>query len=193
MTDGTNMSRQFGGDLITKDGRTSQYTAAGFTETYTVHLDVSTASTLIAYMLIDLSDTTTWKHSVAGHINLEYINIEVDPDSSWVGEIKIGFLSDVDGDNGDFNQIIDIDMERKTALIIESFEFGSHGFDCETSHHYGPVVANSPLFQTAGANILGPDGSTSHPSGAGDLCFIVDGDGTNTVDVSITLGYEAVE
>ena len=186
------MSRQFGGDLITKDGRTSQYVAAGFTETFTIHMDIATASTLIAYMLIDLSDTTNWAHSATGHINLEYIIIEVDPDTSFIGEIIIGFLENVDADNGDFYNIIDIDMKRKSDLLVENLNFGSHGLDCESNHHYGPIIANSTLFQTAGADILGPDGSTSHPSGAGDLCMIVDGDGTNTVDVSITIGYEAV-
>ena len=178
------------GDLITKDGRTSQYVAAGFTETETIHIDVQTDSTLIAYMLIDLSDTATWKHTNTGHINLEWVLIEVDPDNAWVGQVKIGFLQDVGADNGNFHQIFDIDMERKTALLVENLDFGSHGLDCESDHHYGPVIANSTLFQTAGANILGPDGSTSHPSGAGDLVMIVDGDGTNFVDVSITIGYE---
>ena len=47
------------GDLITKDGRTSQYVASGFTETETVHLDIDTSNTLIAYLLIDISNTET--------------------------------------------------------------------------------------------------------------------------------------
>lgn len=181
------------GDLVTVDGRTSQFTASGFTDTNTVHLDVATSSTLIAYMLIDLSDTGNWKHSNTGHINLEYINIEVDPDSTWVGEIKIGFLEDVDAINGDFHQIIDVDMARKTALIIESFEFGSHGFDCQSTSHFGPIIANSVLFQTD-IDLGGPDdpGTLTYSSGPGDLVFIVDGDGANFVDVSITIGYETV-
>ena len=185
------MTYKPGGDTITKDGRTAQYVAAGFTETHTIHIDVTTTSTLIAYMLIDLSDTTNWAHSDTGHINLEYFIIEVDPDASWSGEIKIGFLSDVGADNGDFNQIVDVDMKRKTALFVEQINFGSHGFDCEANHHFGPIIANSTLFRT-GVNLEGPDTATSYPSGAGDLCMIVDGDGTNAVDVSITLGYEAV-
>ena len=178
------------GDLITKDGRTSQYVAAGFTETQTVHIDVQTTSTLIAYMLIDLSDTTNWSHTNTGHINLEYFIIEVDPEDLFVGQIKIGFLVDVDAGNGDFYQIMDIDMQKKSDLLVENINFGSHGLDCEANHHYGPVIANSTLFQTTGADILGPDGSTSHACGAGDLVMIVDGDGSKQVDVSILLGYE---
>ena len=181
-----------GGDLITKDGRTSQYVADGFTETQTVHLDIGTASTLIAYMLIDISDTGNWKHTNTGHINIEYIIIEVDPDTNFIGELKIGFLENVDADNGDFFNVIDVDMKRKSALLVENLNFGSHGLDCESDHHFGPITLNSTLFQTAGANLGGPDdpSTLTYPSGDGDLVLIIDGDGTNTVDVSITIGYE---
>lgn len=180
-----------GGDTITKDGRTSQYVAAGFTETETVHLDAETSSTLIAYMLIDISDTSNWNHTNTGHINIEYILIEVDPDTNFIGEVKIGFLENVDADNGDFYTIIDIDMRRKSALLVENLNFGSHGLDCESDHHFGPIIVNSTLFQTD-VNLGGPDNpaALTYPSGASDLVMIIDGDGTNTVDVSITIGYE---
>ena len=180
------------GDLITKDGRTSQYVASGFTETQTMHLDVGTSSTLVAYMLIDISDTSKWKHTNTGHINLEYIIIEVDPDTNWKGEVKIGFVENVDANDGDFYTIIDIDMARKSDLLVENLNFGSHGLDCESSHHFGPIIANSTLFQTAGADLGGPDdpATPTYPSGAGDLAVIIDGDGTNVVDTSITIGYE---
>ena len=180
------------GDLITKDGRTSQYVASGYTETETIHLDVGTASTLIAYMLIDISDTSNWKHINTGHINLEYIIIEVDPTANFLGEVKIGFLENVDADNGDFYNVLDIDMKRKSDILVENLNFGSHGLDCESNHHFGPITVDSTLFRTSGANLGGPDapGTPTYPSGAGDLVMIIDGDGTNIVDVSITIGYE---
>ena len=181
------------GDLITKDGRTSQYVAAGFTETETIHLDVGTSSASIAYMLIDLSnDTDKWQHTNTGHINLEYLIVEVDPDTNWKGEVKIGFLEDVGANDGDFYQVIDIDMARKSGLLVENIDFGSHGLDCESDHHFGPIIADSALFQTAGADLGGPDNPAvlTYPSGAGDLAMIIDSDGANIVDVSITIGYE---
>ncbi|KKN03165.1 hypothetical protein LCGC14_1110400 [marine sediment metagenome] len=180
------------GDLITKDGRTSQYVAAGFTETQTVHLDIGTSNTLIAYMLIDISDTGNWKHTNTGHINLEYIIIEADPATNFLGEIKIGFLENVDASNGDFYNILDIDMKRKSDLLVEVINFGSHGLDCQSNHHFGPITLNSTLFQTSGANLGGPDdpSTLTYPSGNGDLVMIIDGDGANIVDVSITIGYE---
>lgn len=184
------MSYKPGPDIVTKDGRTSWYMASGFTETTTIHLDAQNIQAQTAYMLIDLSDTTNWKHTETGHINLEYLIVEVDPDSGYLGEVKIGFLTNVDATNGDFNQIIDIDMARQSALLVENLNFGSHGLDCQTDHHFGPVTANSTLFQTD-VNLEGPDAATSYPSGDGDLVMLVERS-AGAVDVSITIGYEAV-
>lgn len=184
------MSYKPGGDTVTKDGRTSQFTAAGFTETTTIHLDAQSIAAQTAFMLIDLSDTTNWPHSLTGHINIEYIVLEVDPDASYLGEVKLGFLSNVDATNGDFNQILDMDMAKKSDFLVEIVDFGSHGLDCETSHHFGPITADSILFQTD-VNLAGPSGATSYPSGDGDLVMLVERS-AGTVDVSITLGYEAV-
>lgn len=179
------------GDLITKDGRTSQYVVMGFTETHIVHMDVQNIITQTAFMLIDLSNNSSnWAHSDTGHINLEYFIIEIDPDDSYVGEIKIGFLSDVDATDGNFHQVLDLDMRRKADLLVENIDFGSHGMDLETDHWFGPTTANSILFQTD-VNLLGPDGATAYPSGAGDLVMIIERTG-GAVDVSITIGYEAV-
>jgi hypothetical protein len=171
----------------------SRVPEVGITNTFTVHMNLSTSSTLIAYMLIDKSDTTNWPHTLTGSIVLEYMVIVVDPSTNFLGEIKIGYLKNVDGTDGDFVQISDINMARKSDLFVEVIEFGSHGFHCEDTYHFGPVIANSTLFQTD-VNLAGPDDptTTTYPSGAGDLVMIVDGDGSNLVDVSITLGYESV-
>ncbi len=179
-----------GASLITKDGRTSQFVALGFTDTHSIHGDFQDISAQTAFMLIDLSDTTNWAHSKTGHINIEYFVLEIDPDSSYFGEVKLGYLTNVDGTDGDFNQIFDLDLRKKSDLIIESIDFGSHGFDCEANHHFGPISANDILFQTD-LNLEGPDGNTSYPSGDGDLILLVELT-AGTVDVSITLGYEAV-
>lgn len=180
-------------EVVTSSGKTSSYVAMGFTNTFSVHEDVSTASTLIAYMLIDKSNAAVWPHTKTGEIVIEYFIIEVDPDTNFVGEVKIGFLTNVDGTNGDFNQILDIDMRRKADLFAEVIEFGSHGFHCQAASHFGPIIANSTLFQTD-VNLGGPDDPTTltYPAGDGDLVMIVDGDGTNTVNISLTIGYETV-
>lgn len=179
--------------VVNKGGKTSLFNVQGFSDTHSMHLDVGTSSTLIAYTLIDLSNTTQWKHSDTGEIVIEYIIIEVDPDPNWIGEVKIGYLADVDASNGDFHQLLDIDMARKADIFSEVIDFGSHGLHCSNDDHFGPIIADSTLFQTD-VNLGGPDdpSTLTYPAGSGDLVMIIDGDGTNTVDVSITIGYETV-
>lgn len=159
----------------------------------TVHMALSTDSTLIAYMVVDLSDTTNWKHTNTGSIVLDYFLIQVDPTNNFSGEIKLGFLTNVDSTDGDFNQILDVDMKTKADILVESMNFESNGFHCSTTAHFGPVMASSTLFQTD-VNIGGPDdpATPAYPSGSGDLVLIVDGDGANAVDVSLTIGYETL-
>lgn len=178
------------GDIIDHDGVKSQSVVAGFTNTFTIHGDFQSIVEQTAFMLIDLSHTGNWAHTNTDHISLEYIILEVDPDGSYLGEVKLGFLTNVDADNGDFNQIIDVDMAKKSDLIVEIIEFGSHGFDCSTDHHFGPITANSVLFQN-NLNLEGPDGVTSYPSGNGDLVLLVERS-NGEVDVSITIGYETI-
>lgn len=175
-------------DLITKGGRTSLYLAQGFADTDIVHFDIQNVQAQTAYMIVDLSDTTNWPHTKTGYITIEYLILEVDPDSSYAGEVKLGFLSNVDVDNGDFHQIIDIDMARQSALLVETIDFGSHGMDLEKAHWFGPTTADSTLFQTD-TSLKGPDGNTSYPAGDGDLVLIIERT-AGAVDVSLTIGYE---
>jgi len=117
--------------------------------------------------------------------------------SIWTpfGEVKIGYLKNVDATNGDFVTLFDIDMKKSADLFVETIDFGSHGVHCTDTHHFGPVDANNTIFQTD-VNLGGPDDPTTltYPSGAGDLILLVTGSGAGNagVDVSITLGYETV-
>lgn len=175
-------------DTQRKDGKVSQFTIDGFSNTFATHLDIQNVQAQTACMIVDLSDTTNWPHVETGHINVEYIIIEVDPDGSYVGEVKLGFLTNVDATNGDFHQVIDIDMQRKADIVIENIDFGSHGIDLQTDHWFGPTTQNSTLFQTD-VNLRGPDGTTAFPSGDGDLVMIIERT-AGSVDVSVTIGYE---
>ncbi len=173
----------------TRHGRTSLYTVGGYSDTRTMHLDTGSITAQKAFMLVDISDTTNWKHTGTDHIVIRHILLEADPDASYLGEIKIGFLSGVTGTNGDLNNIIDLDLRKKSDLIIEDITF-SGGFHCQTSTHFGPIDADSLLFQTD-VDLAGPDGNTSFPSGDGDLVMLVELS-AGTVDVSVTLVYETV-
>jgi hypothetical protein len=188
-SDETGVYRNSG--VVNSSGKTSSYVAMGFTNTFSVHIDVSTSSTLAAYSVIDLSDTTNWPHTKTGEIIIEYMMLMIGPTTNFLGEVKLGYLKNVDGTDGDFVDLFNVNMQRKSALFVEVLDFGSHGIHCVDSSHFGPIIENSTLFQTD-VNLGGPADSTtlSHPSGDGDLVLIVDGDGTNLVDVSLTIGYE---
>jgi len=177
---------------ITRHGRTSIYTVGGFSDVITVHLDTGSVDTQTAFMLIDISDTTLWKHTKTDHIILDNILLQADPDGPYLGEIKLGYLKNVDATDGDFVQIINLNMAKQSDIIIEEIELGTHGFHLQDSTHFGVIIADSTLFQTD-VNLAGPDDPSEldHPSGNGDLVMIVER-AAGAVDVSITLVYETV-
>ena len=179
--------------VVSKRGKVSQYSVAGFSDTFSVHLDhtVTPNSIDFAYMLVDLSDTTTWPHTLTGEVAIEYIIIEIDPATNFAGDFKIGYLKNVDGTNGDFVTVIDVDMASKSDIFQETIDFGSHALHCNDDSHFGPVDLNNTLFRTSGANLGGPDdpSTLTYPSGDGDLVLVVTGN-NNAVGISITIGYE---
>ena len=185
------MTYYSGGTLTTRHGIDSQNVVMGFAATQTVHLDTGSVAAQTAFMLIDISDTTNWQHTNTDHVIIRHILIEVDPDASYLGEVKIGFLSSVDGTDGDLNQIIDLDLAKKSDLVIEDLSFAG-GFHCQASTHFGPILADSTLFQTD-VDLGGPDdpSTLTYPSGNGDLVMLVEV-AAGTADVSVTMVYETV-
>lgn len=178
------------GTLTTRHSIDSQNVVQGFADTQTVHLDTGSVATQTAFMLIDISDTTNWKHTNTDHVIIRHILLQVDPDSTYLGEVKIGFLDNVDATNGEFHQIIDLDLVKKSDLVIEDLTFVG-GFHCQDSTHFGPHVV-STLFQTD-VDLGGPDdpSTITYPSGDGDLVMIIERT-AGAADVSTTIIYETV-
>jgi hypothetical protein len=181
--------------VVNQDDKTSLYTIDGLSNTQTVHLDASLASsTTTAYMLVDLSDTTNWKHTNTGKIILKYLVVEIDPGTTFSGQVAFCYLKNVDATNGDCVDVFNVDMRRSANLLVENINFGSHGFQCSDTYHFGATDADNVLYQTD-VNLQGPDGNTSYPSGDGDLILVISGadTGNGAVNVSVTIGYETVE
>lgn len=176
--------------ITTRHGIDSLSVIDGFAATQTTHFESGDVNAQIAFMLIDISDTTNWKHTNTDHIILRHALIEVDPDSSFLGEVRIGFLDNVGATNGEFHQIIDIHMARKSDLIIENLTFEG-GFHCQNASHFGPHTV-STLFQTD-VNLGGPDdpATLTYPSGNGDLVCLIERS-AGVVGVSTTIIYETV-
>lgn len=175
-------------DTTTEEGITSLYTVTGIQRTEYIHIDVEDIAATVGLMLIDLSDTTNWPHSQTGHIDLLYMYIDIDPDTSFQGEVSVGFLENVDGDNGDFHTVLDFHLDKKANPIEVFINLSAYEMTLDTDHWFGPTTANDATWQTD-VNLLGPDGNTSFPAGDGDLvCKVTRTAGE--VSVGITVGYE---
>ncbi len=178
-----------GSDLSTRtfEGITSQFVTPSPADVEIIHIDAENISTETAFMIVDLSDTTNWPHTNTGHIDILYFLITIDPDATYAGDVELGFLTNVDGDNGDFNGIYEIHLDKKTGPLAINAVFPFAAASMETDHYFGPVTTNNTLFQTD-VDLAGPDGNTSYPSGNGDLVMIV-GQTAGAVSVGLTLGY----
>ena len=175
---------------VTNEGTTSLSVVPGNFDVEVVHLDAESISATEGFMLIDLSDTTNWKHTNTGHIDLLFIILTTDPDANFSGDISLGFLTNVDTTDGDFNEFLEIHAERKPDPQFFTINYGGFGIALETAHIFGPVTVNDTIWQTD-VNLQGPDAATSYPSGAGDMVMLVTV-GSNTVSVSITVGYRTI-
>lgn len=174
-------------DTLTFDGITSLRTTPGAADVEVVHIDAEDISASEAFMIVDLSDTTNWPHTNTGHIDLLWIVINIDPDTTYQGDIQLGFLSSVDATNGDFNGFAELHLDKKAEPVSIAIPVARGGMSLETDHWFGPTTANSTLFQTD-VNLQGPDDATSFPSGNGDLVMIVNVS-AGAVGVGLTIGY----
>ena len=168
------------------EGEVSAHFIPGHVDIEVIHLDFENLSASQDFMLIDLSDTTNWPHTTTGHIDIAHILINIAPSTSFAGDLEIGFLTNVDATNGDFNGVIELHMDQKVDPFTFAQNYGAFEMSMETAHFFGPVDANDTAFQTD-VSITGPDGNT-FPSGNGDLVLRITRTAGN-VSGSITLGY----
>lgn len=178
-------------DTTTQEGITSLYTVTGIERNCHVNMDVADIAATVGLMLVDLSDNVNWPHVATGRIYLLYLMIDIEPESTFRGEVALGFLENVDGSNGDFHTVIDYRLDKKADPIITTMNFGSYAMTLDTDHWFGPTILNDTTWQTD-VNLLGPNGATSFSAGDGDLVCKV----TRTAgeaSIGITVGYETYE
>ena len=175
---------------VTNEDVTSFSTVPGNFDVEVIHLDAEDVDATTGYMLVDLSDTTNWPHTNTGHIDVLFVLLTIDPSSTFSGDIQLGFLTNVDGTNGDFNEFFEIHMEKKPDPQFISIQYGAFGTSLETDHLFGPIDANNAIWQTD-VDLQGPSGATSFPSGNGDMVMQVTRSASD-VSVSITVGYRTI-
>uniref|UniRef100_A0A6M3M397 Uncharacterized protein n=1 Tax=viral metagenome TaxID=1070528 RepID=A0A6M3M397_9ZZZZ len=145
-----------------------------------------------AYMVVDLSDTTNWKHQYTDHIDLCFVNISINGSDDFNGRVELGYLENVDAENGDMRIIkswpID-DTIKYASIITDNLNFdGKNGyFHCNSVKSFLPMNQHDQLFQTD-VNITGPDGNVLYPSGNGDLVLKITR-GAGNVSVGLLVGY----
>jgi hypothetical protein len=182
ITDGTNDV-----DVLSYENENSLKVVFGHAQHNSIHLDAENVQTTTGYVLVDLSDTVNFPHTATTEIDVKWITINVNPDTSFAGEIEIGFLTDVDADNGDFNVLHTWHLERTQAQINQHIDLSSSHLEGSTDHWFGPTAANDTTWQTDTA-LVRPDGGTVAPNN-GDLVMKITRTG-GAIDVGITVGYQ---
>ena len=145
------------------------------------------------FMLVDLSDVINWPHTNTGHIELDFVNINFNPDDNFNGSVAIGYLANVDAANGDLFEInrwvFEQGVDDIGAVYADSLNFGGKDayFHCGAEHYFGYTNLGDVLFQTD-VNLMGPNGNVAFPSGNGDLVMKITRT-AGTISVGVSLGY----
>ncbi len=133
------------------------------------HLDAENITTTTGFMLIDLSNASgNWPHSPGSELHVTDIDVNINPDTAFEGDIEIGFLTDVDATDGDFNILYTWHLDRKGSNFVDDIQANSALLKMTLDSWFGPTTANDTTFQTD-VNLQGPDGTIAYPSGNGDL------------------------
>lgn len=159
------------------------------------------------FVLVDLSDTANFKHTLTGLIRLYSLTISAEMESDGTGTwiLYIGVVTRCDVTNGDVDWILALDMETfvnatdDQTRLMEQFSW-PNGLNLAVSGDASTYIltieqsANDTDFQTD-VNLdspVGRAGVTGSPPGAGDLVARWDetADGA-TISFTITVEYTA--
>lgn len=178
----------FTADIDDNDGVKAFRVSPGRPEVHLVHLDAQDVDAEEAFMLVDLSNTTDWPHTNTGHVHLAGVDIMFNPDTSFTGDVQLGFLANVGDANGDLYVIHTWHFEMDRDTMMDHLDWQWMQFNCQADQWFGPIVANSTLFQTDFL-LQAPDGVLDAPSGNGDLVLRVTRT-AGTIDIGVTVHYE---
>jgi len=140
---------------------------------FTTKVCFDNISATTARMVVDLSDTTNWPHIHTGCILVYYVHLDFNPNATFVGDIKIGWLSSVTATSGTINVFHHTHYDSGVTSGIAttgSIDFGGDDsyLKCATGNTFVMADTGDTTFQTD-ANLTGPDETASYPSGNGDL------------------------
>lgn len=149
-----------------------------------INLHCDDINALSQFHLVDISDTVNFPHSSGTKVIIRSLKININPDASFVGEFRLGYLANVDAANGDFKSLMTWHMDKKEEHIDQFLRYpaGLDGSDFVSNDD----ILNSPVYQT---DVNLTPGITTAPSGDGDLIFFIDLS-AGAVDIDICMEYD---
>lgn len=153
-----------------------------------------------AFVLIDLSDTTNFPHTLTGRIRLYSLTITTEKEADGEYRIFIGCITEVDATNGSTSwiQIIDLKVLENptdsTDRQVMQFSWPG-GIDLEVvSEAFVNVVSaegqSGNVAWRTDTPLDSPFGATASAPGAGDLVvYVEETDDVGTISFSILAEY----
>lgn len=164
-------------------------------KTFGFELSLSGLSAKTGAILVDLSDTTNFKHSQTGRINVYDLFIEFTDNAAWDGVFEIGYLENVDGDNGDFVAVYRITNTGATQQLKSDMHFHEYPLLCHSNYHATDgKTLNDATFQTDVAIPSSIDRSAAYTTkpGDGDLAVLMTRPTAGTVSWNVIGRYGTV-
>lgn len=156
------------------------------------HIDGLTVGTY-RFILIDISDITNYPHANTTYAHVEWVEIQVDSNNTGAYSVSLGFLENVNGDNGDRyiikhwsgsktvgNQLLIFEHMVPAGWRMQSGRILTHAISVNDANYQTDVNLPSSIDPSA------PD----TPSGDGDVIteIIVT---AGEINIAIDIGYHS--
>jgi hypothetical protein len=161
------------GKMVTLNNRVIHVVPHAHSDQGTIHFHMEdlTAGTY-RVIVIDISDTDNYPHTKTDYVHLEWLEIEVDGDVIADYQINLGYLENVDENNGD-RTVIKHWSGTKTAgrSIREFITVSPNGWKMKSDFHTTHMKSlNDTNYQTDANLVSTLDPTTADtPSGNGDV------------------------
>lgn len=145
------------------------------------------------YILIDISDTTNYPHNNTDYAHIEWIELEVDGSAAAAYTVNLGFLENVDADNGDRyivkhwsgtrtagQSIRQLDNLYPNGWRMRSENLATHAISLNDANYQTDVNLPSTL----------SPGVADTPSGNSDVILEIDVT-AGTIDIAFEIGYHS--
>lgn len=154
-----------------------------------------------AYILVDLSLTSTYPHGDADYLTLHSLMLNAEKASDGVYDVRVGVITELDATNGTAAWVHEFHLEAvgnptdSTDRFAQQVDFDGLALDVDPAgtrlvNVIGPTQAGHTNWQTD-VTLDNPDGNAVAPA-VGDLVvWVEEVSGTGTLDFSLSALYEA--